>query len=437
MAFTYDGLGTRLKKTSGGQTTTYVGSDYEIAPDGTVTKYLLGGKQVGTEFFILHRDHLGSVRAVTDTAGAEVRSQQHTPFGDQHSVTGTHYESRGWIGEREEETELVYLNARFYDPEIGRFTAPDPIVFPGQGLNRYTYALNNPINFSDTTGLWHCYDTMCPWDEGWEGTEWWPHDWDDWADFDDDNWNDHDDYHDHPPNLGGTTTGGGNDPPDQPVPPGPVVNTPKPDNPLYNCQNGLKPNCPGKRRFLNPTESGAAALGAAQGGGFWRGLRGVLGRIWNAPNTALGLAYGAAGMAVGAAGSAAWGAVYVATFGRYGGFKWLGGGVMFGDGQIQFTGSPLQRGLGWVFTGGGSGAITLGDVGIYPRGFGPGSINPTGQSVGLEESFHSRQGRIFGPLYLPANVLGGILGLVGNGSWHGPSNFMEVGPHSVPPRVWP
>ncbi len=155
VAFTYDGLGTRLKKTSGGQTTTYVGSDYEIASDGTVTKYLLGGKQVGTEFFILHRDHLGSVRAVTDTAGAEVRSQQHTPFGDQHSVTGTHYESRGWIGEREEETELVYLNARYYDPEIGRFTAPDPIVFLGQGLNRYTYALNNPINLSDPSGLSH------------------------------------------------------------------------------------------------------------------------------------------------------------------------------------------------------------------------------------------------------------------------------------------
>jgi len=47
----------------------------------------------------------------------------------------------------------VYLNARYYDPEIARFTAPDPIVRPGQKLNRFSYALNNPTNLLDPTGL--------------------------------------------------------------------------------------------------------------------------------------------------------------------------------------------------------------------------------------------------------------------------------------------
>ena len=138
---------------SGGQPTRYVGGDYEIAPDGTVTKYLIGGKQVGTSFFIHHSDHLGSIQAVTDAAGVEVRRQDHTPFGNQHYAWGSHAESKGWIGEREEETELVYLNARYYDPEIGRFTALDPVARLGQGLNRYAYSLNSPVNLLDPSGL--------------------------------------------------------------------------------------------------------------------------------------------------------------------------------------------------------------------------------------------------------------------------------------------
>jgi RHS repeat-associated protein len=146
-------VGLRLKKTSGGQTTKYVGGNYQIAPDGTITKYLVGGKQVGTSFFAHHRDQLGSIQAVTNSAGTDVRRQKHKPFGDQHYVSGSHAESKGWIGEREEETELVYLNARYYDPEIGRFVSPDPVVALGQGLNRFSYAWNNPINLFDPLGL--------------------------------------------------------------------------------------------------------------------------------------------------------------------------------------------------------------------------------------------------------------------------------------------
>ena len=51
---------------------------------------------------------------------------------------------------------LIALGARYYDPELGRFLQPDPIV-PNpanpQSLNPYTYVLNNPLNWIDPTGL--------------------------------------------------------------------------------------------------------------------------------------------------------------------------------------------------------------------------------------------------------------------------------------------
>uniref|UniRef100_UPI00138AFBBD RHS repeat-associated core domain-containing protein n=1 Tax=Inquilinus limosus TaxID=171674 RepID=UPI00138AFBBD len=62
---------------------------------------------------------------------------------------------KGFIGEREDpEVGLVYLNARYYDPEIGRFISPDwwDPALPGVGTNRYAYSDNDPINKSDPEG---------------------------------------------------------------------------------------------------------------------------------------------------------------------------------------------------------------------------------------------------------------------------------------------
>jgi hypothetical protein len=139
--------------------------------------------------------------------------------------------------------------------------------------------------------------------------------------------------------------------------------------------------------------------------GFSSKIGNVMGYLWNGPNTALGVAYGLIGIPT--------------------------QGIRWEHGQLQFKGHLLQR-----FLSGNRGAITIGDAGIYPAGFGPETIRDlaTGQTLGLEESYHSSQGRILGPLYLPANLLGGILGLIHGGSWHDPANFMERGPHSIPPR---
>jgi RHS repeat-associated protein len=52
-------------------------------------------------------------------------------------------------------TGLYYYNARYYDPNIGRFISPDTIIpqpFNPQSLNRYSYCLNNPLKYIDPTG---------------------------------------------------------------------------------------------------------------------------------------------------------------------------------------------------------------------------------------------------------------------------------------------
>ena len=47
------------------------------------------------------------------------------------------------------------MNARLYDPALGRFLSPDPYVqmpYWSQNLNRYTYAMNNPLVYIDEDG---------------------------------------------------------------------------------------------------------------------------------------------------------------------------------------------------------------------------------------------------------------------------------------------
>ncbi|MBT9290960.1 RHS repeat-associated core domain-containing protein [Prosthecodimorpha staleyi] len=125
----------------------------------TWTKYVQSdvkrvGNGSGAAAHFLHRDHLSSVRQVTDATGALAQSQTFTPYGTRAQSTG-HEEAKGYIGERHDpETGLIYLHARYYDPAIGRFVSPDswdPLK-EGVGTNRYAYADNDPINKSDPNG---------------------------------------------------------------------------------------------------------------------------------------------------------------------------------------------------------------------------------------------------------------------------------------------
>jgi RHS repeat-associated protein len=58
----------------------------------------------------------------------------------------------GYTGREPDASGLVYYRARYYDPSVGRFTQRDPVGYL-DGLNRYAYVGNNPINFTDPHGL--------------------------------------------------------------------------------------------------------------------------------------------------------------------------------------------------------------------------------------------------------------------------------------------
>ncbi len=157
--FVYGPDGERLKKIAGASTTLFFGGDAEIA-GGTMTKYLPGdAKRIGSggsaETYWLHRDHLESVRITTDDTAAIVMRANYKPYGEQLLTVSTLPDSKAYIGERQDvETGLIYLHARYYDPVLGRFIQADtwdPDI-AGVDINRYAYALNDPINKSDPNG---------------------------------------------------------------------------------------------------------------------------------------------------------------------------------------------------------------------------------------------------------------------------------------------
>jgi RHS repeat-associated protein len=157
--YVYDIDGNRLKKTVGGTTTLYLGDGYEIT-GSQVTKYLsfageVVAKRVGATQFYIHNDHLGSVNVITDSAGTEVQRFKYKPWGDRLQTGTGHVESTSFTAQRQDETGLFYLHARYYDPVLARFISADPIVPSSQavGLNRYAYAGNDPVNHTDTNGM--------------------------------------------------------------------------------------------------------------------------------------------------------------------------------------------------------------------------------------------------------------------------------------------
>jgi RHS repeat-associated protein len=106
----------------------------------------------GTAISFLHRDHLNSVKMVTNMAGAVTERTGYAAFGEPKPSTSL---PKGFIGERPDpETGMQYLNARYYDPALGRFISPDDWdpTLPGVGTNRYAYAGNDPVNKSDPNG---------------------------------------------------------------------------------------------------------------------------------------------------------------------------------------------------------------------------------------------------------------------------------------------
>ena len=101
-------------------------------------------------------DGLGSVRQLVDNTGQIATNYAYDPFGVPLSENAVYnpfrFTGEGW----DAEVELLYLRARYYQPEVGRFITRDPwdpnVHRPGT-LNGFVYVTNNPVNYTDPSGL--------------------------------------------------------------------------------------------------------------------------------------------------------------------------------------------------------------------------------------------------------------------------------------------
>lgn len=146
----------------------YLGGDAYSAPAVYVKKGNTGS------IYYIGRDHLGSITHITDNDGNLLYEYSYDPWGRlRNPATQQVYDvgqepllflGRGYCGhEHLDWCGLINMNARLYDPTVGRFLNPDPYVQApdfSQNFNRYSYCLNNPLRYTDISGEWMGWDDV-------------------------------------------------------------------------------------------------------------------------------------------------------------------------------------------------------------------------------------------------------------------------------------
>ena len=114
----------------------------------------------GGSTYYLTYDQVGSLRAVTDTAGNTINRVDYDSFGNIITDTNPTFNVMlGFAGGlTDPDTGLIHFGYRDYNPDTGRWTAKDPILFAGGDTDLYGYVLNDPIRFVDPVGLWRLPD---------------------------------------------------------------------------------------------------------------------------------------------------------------------------------------------------------------------------------------------------------------------------------------
>jgi RHS repeat-associated protein len=168
--FTYDGLNrlAGIRQVVNGAEVShrlFVWCDNQICEErdtnGTVTKrfFSQGVKlETGTNAgaFYYTRDHLGSVRELTDSSGNLRVRYAYDPYGRQTKVEGNMDADFGFAGMFwARESTLSLTRFRAYDPELGRWLSRDPLknAEAKEGANLYAYAGNDPVDKVDRLGL--------------------------------------------------------------------------------------------------------------------------------------------------------------------------------------------------------------------------------------------------------------------------------------------
>jgi RHS repeat-associated protein len=131
---------------------TTLSKSYFYSLDGTDDFHAVFIAGVGERWFL--KDHLGTVRGTLDENGDLVSWTDYDAFGN---IVGPMPPDAGlprFAGRFQLDAVGLYENRRrFYDPVVGRFTQPDPIRFKGRNINFYAYVGNDPLTFTDPSGL--------------------------------------------------------------------------------------------------------------------------------------------------------------------------------------------------------------------------------------------------------------------------------------------
>jgi RHS repeat-associated protein len=108
------------------------------------------------EVHYYHYDGQGNTIAMTDSRGRVANNYAYDEFGKllvKEERVPNPFRFVGQYGVMDERNGLLYMRARYYDPEVGRFISKDPIGFAGGDVNLYGYVGSNPVNWVDPFGL--------------------------------------------------------------------------------------------------------------------------------------------------------------------------------------------------------------------------------------------------------------------------------------------
>jgi RHS repeat-associated protein len=168
--FGYSADEARVARRDSNGTTHFIADLYQRKLDSVDTtleerfRFYAGGRQLGEivrkdgadQTLYFHTNHLGSPETISDNNGASFK-QQFDPFGAPLAPPIPEITRVGFTGQdHDNDLGLIDMKGRIYDPLAARFTTADPVMqapFWSQGLNRYSYAFNNPVNNTDPSGF--------------------------------------------------------------------------------------------------------------------------------------------------------------------------------------------------------------------------------------------------------------------------------------------
>jgi RHS repeat-associated protein len=163
-AYTYNGAGQRIKKVTQTETRIFHYDLWghliaETNQNGQMlAEYIYLGDQLlamikpGEVAYYYHNDHLGTPQVLTNESQTVAWKAVYAPFGEAVTSVETVENPFRFPGQYyDQETGLHYNYFRYYNPTTGRYITPDPIGLEG-GINLFTYAENNPVNYIDPVG---------------------------------------------------------------------------------------------------------------------------------------------------------------------------------------------------------------------------------------------------------------------------------------------